>query len=216
MPFNDHHLQDKIVAALVEGKKRFSDLVPEGLENSMFMYHMNKLLKKGIVQKNGDLYSLTDVGAKKYNARFRLRDPLELPTLLVQYLVIKDEAVLVSHRRTTLSENLNEYMLPGGSHFFLSSSRASAMKNARIRGLEAGEFLFSVETIAKPMLFHGLIDVYSATLKAGLQMKHEYEQLWLPIETVLNMSFEQAGSAAFILKAYLSEEKSTRFTNIVS
>lgn len=216
MPFNDHHLQDKIVAALVDGKKRFSDLVPEGLENSMFMYHMNKLLKKGIVQKDSDLYSLTQVGAKRYNARFRLRDPLELPTLLVQYLVINDEKVLMSHRITALSENLNEYMLPGGNHFFLSSSRASAIQNAKLRGLEAGEFLFSIETIAKPMQFHGVIDVYGATLKAGLQMKQEYEQLWLPIETVLNMSFAQAGSAAFILKAYLSKENSTRFTNIVS
>lgn len=216
MPFNDHHLQDKIVTALVDGKKRFSDLVPDGLENSMFMYHMNKLLRNGTVQKNGDLYSLTDAGAKKYNARFRLHDPLELPTLLVQYLVIKDDVVLVSHRRTALKENLNEYMLPGGNHFFLSSSRTSAMKNAKLRGLIAGEFLFSVETIAKPMLFHGVIDVYSAALKADLQIKQEYEQLWLPIETVLDMSFEQAGSAAFILKTYLSKEKSTRFTNIIS
>ncbi|MFZ1250230.1 MAG: hypothetical protein WAR37_02165 [Candidatus Microsaccharimonas sp.] len=215
MPFTDHHLQDKIVAALVDGKKRFSDLVPEGLENSMFMYHMNKLLKKGIVQKDGDLYSLTLVGAKKYNARFRLRDPLELPILLVQYLVIEKGKVLLTRRMTTLSESLNEYMLPGGNHFFLSSSKSSATRNAKIRGLEPGEFLFTVETIAKSKRFHGIIDVYGASLKGLPQIKPEYEQVWLPFEIVLNMPFEQAGSAAFILQKYISEESSSRFTNII-
>lgn len=215
MPFTDHHLQDKIVAALVDGKKRFSELVPEGLENSMFMYHMNKLLKKGIVQKEDDVYSLTLEGAKKYNARFRLRDPLELPILLVQYLVIENDKVLLTRRKTFLSESLNEYMLPGGNHFFLSSSRNSAMSNAKIRGLEPGEFLFTVETIAKPRRFHGIIDVYNAKLKGSLQIKAEYEQVWLPFEEVLSMSFEQAGSAAFILQKYISKESSSRFTNIV-
>lgn len=216
MPFTDHHLQDKIVGSLVDGKKRFSDLVPEGLEHSLFMYHMKKLIKDGIVVKDGQLYELTLEGAKQYNARFRMSEPLRLPNLLVQFLVLQDEKVLLSRRTTAINQNLNEYMLPGGNHFFLCTSRGSASSVARARGLTSGEFLFTVETIAKDTQFHGLIDVYSATLKSNdLKQSKEYELVWLPITEVREMTFAQAGSAPFIVSALGQESTSQRFTNIV-
>lgn len=216
MPFTDHHLQDKIIAALVDGKKRFTELVPEGLEHSLFMYHMKKLIKEGIVNKDGQFYELTMSGAQQYNSRYRMLEPLHLPNLLIQFLVIEDEQVLLSRRTTALNKNLNEYMLPGGNHFFLSSSRGSAMSVARARGLVPGEFLFSVETIAKEMQFHGLIDVYSATLKSeALKTNKEYELVWLPVSEVKEMTFSQAGSAPFIIVGLEEKIALRRFTNII-
>lgn len=216
MPFTDHHLQDKIIASLVDGKKRFSELVPEGLEHSLFMYHMKKLIKEGFVTKDDQFYELTLVGAQHYNSRYRMREPLRQPNLLVQFLVIQDGKVLLSRRTTALSKNLNEFMLPGGNHFFLSSSRSSAQSVAKSRGLLADEFLFSVETIVKETQFHGIIDVYSATLKSEvLKSNKEYEHVWLPIIEVQEMTFAQAGSAPFILKSMDEESTSKRFTNLI-
>jgi hypothetical protein len=216
MPFTDHHLQDKIIAALVDDKKRFSDLVPEGLEHSLFMYHMKKLIKEGIVKKDGQHYELTINGAQQYNGRHRTSEPLRQPSLLIQFLVLSDDKVLLSRRTTSLNKSLNEYMLPGGNHFFLSPSRSSATSVAKTRGLIPGDFLFTVETIVKDMLFHGLIDVYAATLKSeSLKKTKEYELVWLPVSELKSMTFSQAGSAPFIVSASGQESLSKRFTNIV-
>ena len=216
MPFTDHHIQDTIIATLVTGEQRFSNLVPSGMEHSLFMYHMRKLIKQGLVEKNDQTYCLTLRGAQLYNARHNLHKPLAYPRALIQFLVIRDNTMLLSKRTTALSQQLNEYMLPGGVHYFMASSRTAAQSIARQRGLKPGGFLGALETIAPSNDYHGLIDIYAAEhIRNTPKPQPEYEHVWLPIKEVAAMTFGAAGSAPHIAERYLNDEILPRMTWIV-
>lgn len=216
MPFTDHHIQDKIIAALVVGERRFSDLVPDGMEHSLFMYHMRKLVKQGLIEKDDQVYRLTLRGAQFYNARHNLGEPLNYPRVLIQFLVVRDDKILLSRRTTAISKQLNEYMLPGGMHYFLAPSRTAASNIARLRGLRAGKFLGYLETIAPKNDYHGLIDIYSAEyVRDTPKPQTEYELIWRPLEEVTAMSFDKAGSAPYVTQRYLNDDILPRMTWVV-
>jgi len=217
LAFTDHHIQDKIISRLVQGECRFTELVPEGMEHSLFMYHMRKLLKAGLVGKDDQTYCLTLRGAQLYNARYHLGKPLNYPRALIQFLVVNDDRVLLSRRTTAIADKLNEYMLPGGLHFFLAPSRTAAKQIARSRGLVAGEYIGLLETIAPAKSYHGLIDLYAATFDHEVKRtENEFSHEWLPLSDVVTMSFDQAGSAPFIVQHYLDKDLTPRMTHVVT
>jgi len=216
MSFTDHHIQDKIIATLVKSGQRFSDLVPDGMEHSLFMYHMRKLTKRGLVQKDDQIYRLTLKGAQLYNSRHNLHKPLNYPRALVQFLVVKDDKVLLSRRTTALVDQLNEYMLPGGIHYFLAPSRTSAGRAAKSRGLKFGDFLGCLETIAPSRDYHGLIDIYEAQyVRDATKPQAEYEFVWLPLKKVSAMTFDRAGSAPYIVQRFIDNDMQARMTWVV-
>lgn len=216
MPFTDHHIQDKIIATLVMKEQRFSDLVPEGMEHSLFMYHMRKLTQQELVEKDGQTYRLTLKGAQLYNARHHLDKPLNYPRALIQFLVIHNDRVLLSRRTTSLANQLNEYMLPGGIHYFLAPSRTAASRIAKSRALKAGDFLGSLETIAPDSNYHGIIDIYSAEYDGqSHKQQAEHEFVWLPLADVVSMSFDRAGSAPQVVHRYVQNDIQPRMTWIV-
>ena len=217
MSFTDHHIQDTIIAALVAGEQRFSDLVPEGMENSLFTYHMRKLVKEGLVEKDDQMYRLTLKGAQLYNARYQLKKPLSYPRALVQFVVVKDGEILLSRRTTSLASTLNEYMLPGGLHYFMVPSRTAAGSIAKSRGLKLGDFVGCLETIAPGRDFHGLIDLYNAEyIRSTTKQKTEHELVWLPINEVATMNFERAGSASYVAERILNDDLLPRMTWVAS
>lgn len=216
MPFTDHHIQDKIIHSLVAGERRFSELVPEDMEHSLFMYHMRKLLKDGLVEKEDQTYRLTLKGAQLYNSRHNLHQPLNYPKALIQFLVVHDNQMLLSRRTTAIANQLNEYMLPGGLHFFLASSRTASKSIAKSRGLIAGEFIGSIETIAISRSYHGLIDLYYAECSSDqLKTQSEHELVWMPIAEVAVMTFDKAGTASHIAQRYSCNELLPRMTWVV-
>jgi predicted transcriptional regulator len=213
LPFTDHHIQDKIIATLVNGEQRFSDLIPEQMENSLFMYHMRKLTKEGLVEKDDQMYRLTLKGAQFYNARYHLDKPLNYPRALIQFLVVKDDAILLSRRTTALADRLNEYMLPGGTHYFLAPSRTAASSIAKTRHLKPGAYLGSLETIAAKHNYHGLIDLYEAEYASSITSQQaEYELVWVPLEEVAVMDFYRAGSAPYIVQRVIDNTILPRMT----
>lgn len=62
----DHHLQRSIVYKLAfQDKARFSDLKPDGVENKLFTYHLQKVLQSGLIEKSEEgLYSLSTSGRR--------------------------------------------------------------------------------------------------------------------------------------------------------
>ena len=62
----DHHIQKSIVYDLAFADSlRFSDLKPDDMENKAFTYHLKKVVKAGLVQKQDDgHYSLTMKGRR--------------------------------------------------------------------------------------------------------------------------------------------------------
>ncbi len=213
MPFTDHHIQDKIITALVAGERRFSDLIPNEMEHSLFMYHMRKLTSAGLVEKDEQVYRLTLKGAQLYNARHQLNKPLNYPRALIQFIVIKDDLLLVSRRTTGLTHQLNEFMLPGGVHYYLASSRTAAGSIARSRGLRLGEYVGHLETIAPQRNYHGLLDLYRAEqVSDAVKTQAEHEFTWRPLQEIASMDFDRAGSAPYIAQQLLDDTIKPRMT----
>ncbi len=58
-------LQNLIISQLKNAKSlRYSELQPKGVANDLFNYHLQHLVKKGFLEKNGEGYSLSEQGIK--------------------------------------------------------------------------------------------------------------------------------------------------------
>lgn len=63
-----HHIQlDILNSLLFKDKGRYSQIKPYGVENSQFVFHINKLVKTGYVLKENSTYSLTETGKEYAN-----------------------------------------------------------------------------------------------------------------------------------------------------
>ncbi len=115
----DHFLQAQIIQQLAsnESPLRFSELKEDGIENSLFMYHANKLINRGLIEKHQDGFRLTTKGARWVNyAGSNLIGKEVLPRPLVQCIISSGDSILVAKRTGSMKSHLNEYMLPGGLH----------------------------------------------------------------------------------------------------
>ncbi len=115
----DHFLQAQIIQQLAtnESPIRFSELKEDGVENSLFMYHANKLIDRGLIEKHQDGFQLTTKGARWVNyTGSNLLGKEILPRPLVQCIILSGDSILVAKRTGSMKSHLNEYMLPGGLH----------------------------------------------------------------------------------------------------
>jgi hypothetical protein len=95
-------------------------------------------------------------------------------------------------------------------------SRTAASRIAKTRGLKLGDYLGCLETIAPNRSYHGIIDLYAAEyVSDATRPQAEYEFVWLPLTEVTAMSFDQAGSAPFIMQQYLADGVRERITWVV-
>ncbi|MCA9348553.1 NUDIX domain-containing protein [Candidatus Saccharibacteria bacterium] len=97
-----HHIQRRIFNRLVGAESmRYSELKPKELEANAFMYHLNELIKAGLVEKQDKQYQLTETG-KALATRFSIRESgirLMPTTLSVIYLHSQDEQTLLYRRK---------------------------------------------------------------------------------------------------------------------
>lgn len=117
----DHFMQAQIIHALAGSEEplRFSQLKEDGVDNSLFMYHANKLLDRGMIEKKKGGFKLTVKGAAWVNyasPNLLAREPLPKP--LVQSIVKAKDQVLIAKRIGSMRELINEYLLPGTTHRF--------------------------------------------------------------------------------------------------
>jgi len=113
----DHFLQADILGTLSAADEpvRFSDLKQDGIDNSLFMYHVNKLINRGLVAKTDAGFRLTLKGARWANyAGIFHNFSVATPRLLIQ-CIIQDGShnTLLAMRRGQLRQQLNDYLLPG-------------------------------------------------------------------------------------------------------
>lgn len=111
----DHHLQQAIIELLKQSSEpvRYTDLKDPAIENSLFSYHLNKLLTRGMLQKIDDGYSLTVEGARWLNDNGSSIKSSEAPRIAVA-LVIRDEAdnYLIGRRTGQMKATINDYITP--------------------------------------------------------------------------------------------------------
>ncbi|MGE5299261.1 MAG: NUDIX hydrolase [Acidobacteriota bacterium] len=207
-PFSiDHHLQSHVVRQLMaHGEQSFSALKPADVENSLFMYHMRKLIARGIVAKTPNGFQLTPEGARWANRSGAYVRPPELPRPMVQLLVVKDGHVLLSERVSHMATHINRYMLPGGLHRFGETSQASAERIAKKLGLTlTSACIGRTELIILENQHHSIVDLYTATA-ASLDYTFDDDMFrlrFIPVDDVLAMSPSTANTLPQIIQQYL-------------
>jgi hypothetical protein len=191
----DHFLQAQIVQQLAVSEKplRFSELKDDGVENSLFMYHANKLIDRGLVAKQEDGFQLTEKGARWANyANANLLNREALPKPLVQCIIKSKGSVLIANRTGSMKELLNEYMLPGGLHHVGKSSEENM--NLFLQGLFAESVdAPSLITVAEVIITHNdefvhhtISHIFSLELPSQHVPKNtdKFEYNWVDIDSV--------------------------------
>ena len=134
----DHHIQAHIVRVLFasgEAAVPFSSLKPDDVQNSLFMYHLGKLERRGVVARIDGGFVLTPDGVRWIN--FVSPDKLQpqlAPRVLVRFLVFSPDRtqLVVSRRTTAAADYVGEYLLPGGFQRYGLSFGESAAALAQI------------------------------------------------------------------------------------
>lgn len=192
----DHYLQAALLSRLSDADRplRFSELKEDGIENSLFMYHANKLIARRAITKDDDGFRLTVDGARWVNSigpGMMFAQPMV--KALVQ-LVVRDDAgnLLVSSRKGQLKELLNDFMLPGGLH----KSGESADENAAIIAAKilknfSSEMRFltvaeSINTYADGFTYHSISHIYTVDVDSQLETVEDdrFEFRWMPIDEI--------------------------------
>jgi len=111
----DHHLQQSILQNLADSETAlsYSDLKQPDIENSLFSYHLNKLIAQKLVQKEDDGYSLTIDGARWLNDNglaLKTREALRVSVGLV--IQNTDGEYLIGQRAGQFKTQINDYLLP--------------------------------------------------------------------------------------------------------
>jgi len=176
------------------------------------MYHMRKLISRGLVEKTDGNFNLTPDGARWLNKTGLDQQP-EGPRCLIQLLVIVGDSILLAERRQHLAESMNRYLLPGGRHIFGETSLNSTRLLAQKLNLKLNDKLITqVETIIIGLSSHTIADIYKASTDND-NYSLEYSNYHLgfkPIKAVLAMSVKEAGSLPLILSQYLDKSLGQR------
>lgn len=191
----DHFLQAQIIQQLAASDKpvRFSDLKEDGVENSLFMYHANKLIDRGLIEKHEDGFQLTTKGARWTNfASANLLSRTVLPKPLVQCIIKAEDSVLIANRTGSMKELLNKYMLPGGLHHFGKSAEESItlfLQELFAESVDAPNLVTVAEVIITQkdeFIHHTISHIFTLTLpkRYGSKDTEGFEYKWMDIDSV--------------------------------
>jgi hypothetical protein len=193
----DHYIQAQIVSQLYKQTERaFSDLKPDDVENSLFMYHMRKLINRGVVGKSNDGFKLTTKGIRWVNfiGPSTLQQKI-LPRLLINFFVtdVDKTQILLSQRKGPASTVLNEYLLPGGLYPYGLTKHTAARQILQDMNLPQDtpcRFVCVYEKLLQAddaFVHHAITVLYELTLDRNTQADTEHFALkWFSIDEVLN------------------------------
>ena len=207
----DHYLQTAILSRLsdADGPLRFSELKEDGIENSLFMYHANKLIARGAITKDDDGFHLTANGARWVNSIERNMKNVQSTVKPLIQLVIRDSKgnILISSRKGQLKELLNDLMLPGGLH----KTGESADENAATITAKilkdpspVARFLTVIESIntyPDGFIYHSISHVYTIDVDIHPETVEDdrFELKWMPLSEI-NTNNPLFASSLFVLK----------------
>lgn len=115
----EHHIQRDIIVRLsLTESLRFSELKPAELENNHFMYHLNQLIKDGLVEKQDNVYGLAPAGLTYVDQlSYKNRRPRQQPKLIA-ILAIKNKAGDYLLARRKVQPYFDYTMLPSGKQHY--------------------------------------------------------------------------------------------------
>jgi ADP-ribose pyrophosphatase YjhB (NUDIX family) len=196
----DHYIQADILRALYVASVplSFTVLKEDGIENSLFMYHMNKLIGRGVVEKAKEGgFQLTVKGTIWVNNMGEESIQPEMrPKILINFVVTTPSKArfLLARRRGIPAEHLNEYLFPGGLLKFGVSMDESARSILQKRSLDLAEpvCLGMQEFINTndDFVYHSVNVMYELILsqEVVLETDARYDYVWCDANDVLSFS----------------------------
>lgn len=135
----DHVIQKHILRTLVSASSaRFSELKPPKTESNLFMYHLNQLIKRGVVMKDDGKYTLSAVGMA-----FVDRANLDKLVFRIQPKIVTILAIKSSSGNWLLLERLHEPHMnrtgfPSGKLHYGETLESAAVRELREKaGIES-------------------------------------------------------------------------------
>ena len=197
----DHYIQTHVLATLyMATSQKFSDLKPEGMENSLFMYHLRKLIKLGLVEKKDGAYCLTVKGARWANYMgMRSSKPKQQPRLLIHLIVTNEDSsrIILSKRKGVAAELLNTYLIPGGLYAYGLARNEAVKKVQSGLGIDSeynAQFLGVIEElrhVEKGTIYHTISHCFHVIVPDTLTVHSpEYDGIWLDKDDVIKESSE--------------------------
>lgn len=88
-----HPIQQQILTKLMQapGERRYSELMVDGVENDLFNYHLQQLVKVGFITKNETGYALSENGQKAITHLDALGNPRQFFKVSVALMVFRNE-----------------------------------------------------------------------------------------------------------------------------
>lgn len=192
----DHYIQAEILKRLARADTaiRFSDLKDDGIENSLFMYHANKLIDRELIAKSHTGFVLTPKGARWSNHAGILVDfQTTTPRPLVQFIMYgPDETILITSRSGQLRQLLNSHMLPGDMyHYGLTLEENASVYLQKLFGNQSFEpkLAASADFIHRykdGFTHHVIAYIFEVTIAnpSALQQIDGYIMDWIPLDHV--------------------------------
>lgn len=211
-------LQNHIMSKLKNAKSlRYSELFPEyRVQNDLFNYHLQFLVKKGFVLRSDDGYSLSEIGIK------HVADPIVADSKIITSLykmnvitivsrMVGDELQILNQRRTS-NPSYGKVGVMGGVVWKGEFNVDAAVRKLKVEtGLDAADFklvgmerriMYVQDEIFSDVLFP---IAYSNNVTGTVVSKTEYgENIWVPIdEAIQNESdpFDSIEMISTVLKA---------------
>jgi len=192
-----HPLQSHILKELnLKEKARYAELKPHGIESNKFVYHLNRVMKDGLVNKSGPGYFLTAPG-KRYVGRLSLKSFLpRLQPIIVTTIIARDDEgshLLMKSKRQPF---LGKVSFPYGKiHFGESILEAAHRELKEKTGLTAqlehrGDMYLAIKEQGE-LVAHMLCHVFEGSKPQGqiIPETKTHSISWQILESVGSKSF---------------------------
>jgi ADP-ribose pyrophosphatase YjhB (NUDIX family) len=138
----NHHIQKHIIDVLMYSElARFRDLRPPRTDTNLFTYHLNALIKSGLIEKTEQGYTLTKDGLSYVDRVSSEKKIIRTqPKIITMLLVQNSNGDILLHKRDK-QPYINAWTLPYGKyHIDDESLMAAAQREAKEKlGLEKQE-----------------------------------------------------------------------------
>lgn len=125
----NHHIQKHIIDVLMYSEyARFRDLRPPRTDTNLFTYHLNVLLKSGLIQKTDKGYTLTHDGLSYVDHVSSEKKIIRTqPKIITMLLVQNSDGDILLHKRDK-QPYINAWTLPYGKYHIDDETLEAAAK----------------------------------------------------------------------------------------
>ena len=159
-----HHIQKSIIDVLMYKKiARFRDLRPSRVDTNLFTYHLNALVKQGMIDKSDGGYTLSSTGLS-YVDRVSSEDKkIRTQPKIISMLVVQNSDGDILLQRRTKQPYIDTWTLPYGKiHVEDVSTKQAGQREAYEKlGLKAQEMVHAGDCYIR---VHSAGELLSTTL----------------------------------------------------